>query len=35
MVCVCEGYIEYTVWRRIFNTHENVGNIMSTGCGSA
>ena len=24
-----EGYVKYTVWRRISNTHENSANIMS------
>ena len=30
-----EGYVKYTVWRCISNSHENMANIMSTGCGSA
>ena len=29
------GYVRYAVWRPITNTHENMSNIMSTGCGSA
>ena len=33
--CVRGGYVKYTVWRPISNTHENMANIMSTGCGSA
>ena len=28
------GYVKYTVWRPITNTHENMANIMSTGCES-
>ena len=28
-----KGYVKYTVWRRISNNHENIANIMSTGCG--
>ena len=34
-VCACGGYVKYAVWRPITNTHENMANIMSTGCGSA
>ena len=26
-----KGYVKYTEWRRISNTHENIPNIMSTG----
>ena len=29
------GYVKFTVWRRISNTHENLADIMSTGCGNA
>ena len=29
------GYVEYSMWSPISNTHENMANIMSTGCGSA
>ena len=29
------GYVKYTVGRHISNTHENLANIMSTGCRSA
>ena len=30
--CVLKVNVEYTVWRRISNTYENIAN-MSTGCG--
>ena len=33
--CVWGEYVKYTVWRPISNTHENMANIISTGCGSA
>ena len=29
-LCVCEGYVKYTVWRHISNIHEN----MATHCAS-
>ena len=32
--CVCRGYVKYSVWRPITNIHENMANIISTGCGS-
>ena len=30
-----EGYVKYSERRRISNAHENMANIMSTGCGRA
>ena len=29
------GYVKYAMWRPITNIHENMANIMSTGCETA